>query len=405
VAEKYDAVVVGSGPNGLAAGIRLAEAGCSVLLIEGSKTIGGGARTAELTLPGFLHDICSAIHPLGIGSPFFRTLPLAKYGLQWIQPELPLAHPLDDGTAVVLQRALDGNSPHWQKLFEPFVQNWELLADDLLRPMLGVPKHLMLMAHFGMSALRSAASVASGWWPERDRALFGGLAAHSFLPLDKTPSAAFGIVLGLMAHAVGWPMPRGGSQQISNALAAHFKTLGGEIQTGVWIKTLDQLPPARAHLFDVTPRQLIEITGAKMPSSYKHKLTRYRYGPGVFKVDYALNAPIPWQAPDCARAGTVHLGGTFYEIARAEREVWESKLPERPFVLLAQPTLFDSTRAPVGNHIAWAYCHVPNGSTADASSLIDAQIERFPWVPRLHSCAFDEKLCRNGAWQSQPCRR
>ena len=377
VAEKYDAVVVGSGPNGLAAAIRLAQANCSVLLLEGNETIGGGARSAALTMPGFLHDTCSAIHPLGLGSPFLKTLPLAKHGLQWVQPEFPLAHPLDDGTAVVLQRELSAASPHWQKLFEPFVQNWELLTDDFLRPVLAVPKHPLVMAQFGLSALRSAESLVGGWWPDRDRALFAGLAGHSFLPLDRRPSAAFGIVLGLLAHSVGWPMSRGGSQQISNALAAHFKSLGGVIQTNTWVKSLDQLPPARAYLFDITPRQLIEIAGSRMPSSYKRKLNHYRYGPGVFKVDYALSAPIPWRAPECVRAGTIHIGGTFAEIARAEREVWEGKLPEQPFVLVAQPTLFDQTRSPAGKHIAWAYCHVPNGSTADASRLIEAQIERF----------------------------
>ena len=384
MAENYDAVVVGSGPNGLAAGIRLAQAGCSVLVIEGGETIGGGARSAELTLPGFVHDTCSAIHPLGLGSPFFKSLPLAKHGLQWIQPEFPVAHPLDGGTAVVLHRELERASPQWRQLFEPFVKNWELLADDFLRPLLGIPKHPFLMAEFGLSALRSAESFASGWLPDTDRALFAGLAAHSFLALERPPSAAIGIVLGLLAHGVGWPMPRGGSQQISNALAAHFKSLGGVIQTSTWIKNLDQLPPARAHLFDVTPRQLIEIAGSKMPASYKRKLSRYRYGPGVFKVDYALRAPIPWRARECGRAGTIHLGGTFEEIARAEREVWEGKMPERPFVLVAQPTLFDPNRAPAGKHIAWAYCHVPNGSIADASALIDAQIERF--APGFRDC-------------------
>ena len=375
--------MVGSGPNGLAAGIRLAQAGCSVLLIEGSDTIGGGARTAELTLPGFLHDTCSAIHPLGIGSPFFRTLPLAKYGLQWIEPELPLVHPLDGGSVVVLQRDLKDASSEWRNLFGSFVENWQALADDFLRPMLRIPKHPILMARFGLHAVRSAETLVRGW-RERDQALFAGLAGHSFLPLDERPSAAFGIVLGLMAHAVNWPMPRGGSQQISNALASHFKELGGAIQTDTWAKSLDQLPPARTYMFDVTPRQLIEIAGAKIPSSYKQKLTRYRYGPGVFKVDYALSAPIPWRAPECARAGTIHLGGTFPEIARAERDVWAGKLPERPFVLLAQPTLFDPSRAPAGKHIAWAYCHVPNGSTADASALIEAQIERF--APGFRDC-------------------
>jgi phytoene dehydrogenase-like protein len=383
VAEGYDAVVVGSGPNGLAAGIRLAQAGCSVLLIEGSETIGGGARTAEPTLPGFLHDTCSAIHPLALGSPFFQTLPLAKHGLDWIQPEFPLAHPLDDGTAIVLQRDLAAASSEWRKLFQPLVDHWQSLANDFLASMLRVPRHPLLMARFGYYGLRSAERLV-GRWPDRDRALFGGLAAHSFLPLDETPSAAFGMVLGLMAHAVGWPMPRGGSQQISNALAAHFRSLGGVIQTNMPVKSLDQLPPARAYLLDVTPRQFIEIAVGKMPSAYKRRLSGYRYGPGVFKVDYALSAPIPWGSPECARAGTIHLGGTFDEIAHAERQTWEGKLPERPFVLLAQQSLFDPTRAPAGKHVGWAYCHVPHGSTADASGLIEAQVERF--APGFRDC-------------------
>jgi phytoene dehydrogenase-like protein len=383
VAKVFDAVVVGSGPNGFAAGIRLAQAGRSVLLAECKETIGGGARTAELTLPGFLHDTCSAIHPLGLGSPFFRTLPLAKHGLEWIQPEFPLAHPLDDGTAVVLQRDLGSASRTWQKLFRPLVENWKALAEDLLAPMLRIPKHPILMARFGLSGLRSAESLVEGR-NERERALFAGLAAHSFLPLEQTPSAAFGLVLGLLAHAVGWPMPRGGSQQISNALAAHFRDLGGVIQTNTLVQKLEELPQARAYLLDVTPRQLIEMAGSKLPSSYKRQLQRYRYGPGIFKVDYALSTPIPWRASECGRAGTIHLGGTFAEIARAEREIWEGNLPERPFVLLAQPSLFDPSRAPTGKHVAWAYCHVPHGSTADATALIDAQIERF--APGFGDC-------------------
>ena len=381
--DAYDVVVVGSGPNGLAAGIRLAQAGCSVLLVEGSETIGGGARTAELTLPGFRHDTCSAIHPLGVASPFFKTLPLAKYGLEWIQPEFPLAHPLDDGSAIVLQGNLASASQEWRKLFQPLADHWQSLADDFLAPLLRMPTHPLLMARFGYYGLRSAERLV-GRWSGRDRALFGGLAAHSFLPLDKIPSAAFGMVLGLMAHAVGWPMPRGGSQQISNALAAHFRSLGGVVQTNAPVKDLDQLLPARVYLLDVTPRQFIEIAGAKMPSSYKEKLSRYRYGPGVFKVDYALSSPIPWRSAECARAGTVHLGGTFDEIARAERQTWEGKLTERPFVLLAQQSLFDPTRAPTGKHVVWAYCHVPHGSTADASALIEAQIERF--APGFRDC-------------------
>ena len=383
MADTYDAVVVGSGPNGLAAGIRLAQAGCSVLLIEGNETIGGGARTAELTLPGFLHDTCSAIHPLASGSPFFQTLPLAKYGLEWIQPEFPLAHPLDDGRPIVLRRNLAAASRDWRALFQPLLDHWQSLAGDFLAPMLRFPKHPLLMARFGYHALRSAERLVRGW-TEHDRALFGGLAAHSFLPLDKIPSAAFGMVLGLMAHAVGWPMPRGGSQQISNALAAHFRSLGGVIQTNAPVKNLDQLPRARVYLLDVTPRQFIEIAGAKMPPKYKHKLSRYRYGPGVFKVDYALSSPIPWRSAECASAGTIHLGGTFDEIARAERQTWEGKLAERPFVLLAQQSLFDATRAPTGKHVAWAYCHVPHGSTEDGSALIEGQIERF--APGFRDC-------------------
>jgi phytoene dehydrogenase-like protein len=383
MAEAYDAVVVGSGPNGFGAGIRLAQTGHSVLLLEGKDTIGGGARTAELTLPGFLHDTCSAIHPLGLASPFFSTLPLAKHGLQWIQPEFPVAHPLDNGTAVLLHRDFAGASPSWQKLFRPLADAWPALVDDFLAPMLRIPKHPVRMARFGLRALRSAEGLVRGWH-ERDQALFAGLAAHSFLPLDEMPSAAFGLVLGLLAHAVGWPMPRGGSQQISNALAAHFRSLGGTIEIGRPVQRLEQLPPAQVYLLDVTPRQLIEIVGSQLSSSYKQKLSRYRYGPGVFKVDYALSAAIPWRALECGRAGTVHLGGTFAEIARAEREIWQGKLPERPFVLLAQQSLFDPTRAPAGKHVAWAYCHVPHGSTADAAELIEAQVERF--APGFRDC-------------------
>ena len=397
VAEKYDAVVVGSGPNGLAAGIRLAQKGCSVLLLERSEAVGGGARTAEITLPGFHHDVCSAIHPLGLGSPFFKTLPLHKYGLEWIQPDLPTAHPLDDGTAVVLPRDVAQTTPTWRKLFEPLVRHWQPLAADFLRPMLHVPRHPILMARFGLRAMRSARSLVRGW-DERDRALFAGLAGHSFLPLDKMPSAAFGIVLGMLAHAVGWPMPRGGSQRITNALVAHFHVLGGQIHTKTPVESLDQLPKARAYLLDITPRQFIAMSGAKLSASYKNRLSRFRYGPGVFKVDYALNAPIPWRAPECARAGTVHLGGGFDEIARAEREIWQGELPERPFVLVAQPTNFDPARAPVGKHIAWAYCHVPHGSRADASGLIDAQIERF--APGFRDCVLARATRNCGQMES-----
>lgn len=380
----YDAVVVGAGPNGLAAAIRLAQAGCSVLVLEAADTIGGATRSAELTLPGFLHDICSAIHPLGIGSPFFRTLPLERHGLEWIHPGIPLAHPLDDGAVVLLHRSIqdtaaglgrDGRA--YEQLMGPLLEDWEILSAEFLQPLLHLPRHVWKLARFGRCAFRSAIGAAQSWFREEPaRALFGGLAAHSFLPLEKIPSAAIGLVLGLMGHACGWPMPRGGSQRIATALAAHLRELGGEIVTHSPIHALDQLPAARATLLNVTPRQWLRIGGERLPSAYRRQLEHYRYGPGVFKIDYALAAPIPWTAANCSQAGTIHIGGTLAELARAEREVAQGKLPERPFVLLAQPTQFDSTRAPAGKHIAWAYCHVPHGSTADMTARIETQIER-----------------------------
>ncbi len=381
----YDAVVVGSGPNGLAAAIRLAQAGCAVLVLEANAAIGGGTRTAELTLPGFHHDVCSALHPLGLGSPFFRTLPLAQHGLQWIQPELPLAHPFEDGTAAVLKRSvaetaagLGSDHRAWDRLMGPLVANWENLAAEFLQPMLHLPRHPFALARFGVRALPSGCGLAQHWFKEEPaRALFGGLAAHSFLPLDQIPSAAFGVVLGMLAHAVGWPLPRGGAQQIAQALAGCLRALGGEIVTRVRVEDLDQLPAARAVLLDVTPRQLLRIAGPRLPAGYRRRLERFRYGPGVFKMDFALDGPIPWQAAACSRAGTVHLGGSMAEIAASERQVAEGKEPERPFILLAQPSLFDSTRAPAGKHTVWAYCHVPHGSTFDMTERMERQIERF----------------------------
>jgi phytoene dehydrogenase-like protein len=381
----YDAVVVGAGPNGLAAAIRLAQEGLSVVLFEANTTIGGGIRSAELTLPGFVHDVCSAIHPLGAGSPFFRTLPLENHGLQWVHPDLPLAHPLDGGIAVSLQRSvaetgkgLEPDSRAYVALMEPLVRDWDILANEFLRPLLHVPRHPVKLARFGLRSLASAADLArvrfSG---AQAKALFAGLAAHSFLRLEQMPSAAFGLVLGMLGHAVGWPLPRGGSQHIAEALAAHLRFLGGEIVTGVRVERLDQLPVARATLLDITPLQLIEIGEEKLPDAFRKRLLKYRYGPGVFKVDYALDGPIPWTAEACRRAGTVHVGGTLEEVATSEREVSEGKPPEKPFVLLAQPSLFDSTRAPNGRHTAWAYCHVPNSSGFDMTERIEDQIERF----------------------------
>jgi phytoene dehydrogenase-like protein len=380
----YDAIIIGSGPNGLAAAITLARAGRSVLVLEANDTIGGGARSAELTLPGFVHDICSAVHPLGIGSPFFRTLPLAQYGLEWIQPPTPLAHPFDDGTVAVLERSvavtasgLGNDARAYRKLMEPLVSDWDKLADAILGP-LRLPRHPLAFARFGLNALRSARDLVEHLFKgEHARALFAGISAHSTLPLERSPSAAFGLVLGILGHAVGWPVPRGGSQQIANALAACLRAAGGEIRTGTPVASLDALPSARAILCDITPRQLLHIAGHRLPSGYRRQLERYRYGPGVFKVDFALDGPIPWRATACAHAGTVHLGGTLAEIAAAERAVWQGEHPEYPFVLVAQPSRFDSTRAPAGKHTAWAYCHVPQGSTVDMTERIIAQVERF----------------------------
>lgn len=381
----YDAVVVGSGPNGLAAAITLAQAELSVLVLEAAETIGGGARSAELTLPGYIHDVCSAVHPLGVGSPFFRTLPLAEHGLEWIHPAAPLAHPFDDGTAAVLERSVEAtgktlgpDAAAYRKLMAPLVDDWDKLAVDLLGPLRLPPRHPLALARFGWHAIPSARRLAERLFEdERARALFAGMAAHSMIPLDQPTTAAFGLVIGILGHAVGWPLPRGGSQRIADALACYLRSLGGEVVTGVRVQSLDELPPARAVLCDVTPRQLLRIAGQRLPAGYRRKLAGYRYGPGVFKVDWALDGPISWQAIECTRAGTLHLGGTLEEMAAAERVVWRGEHPEKPYVLVVQPSLFDATRAPEGKHTAWAYCHVPHGSTFDMTERIEAQIERF----------------------------
>jgi len=385
-----DAVVLGAGPNGLSAAIMLAMAGRSVRVIEAAETPGGGTRSAALTLPGFLHDVCSAIHPMAVGSPFLRQLPLERHGLEWIDPA-PLAHPLDDGSAVMLERSLadtaaglGGDRDAYQRLMQPFVDRADLLFPELLGPA-RPPRHPLLLARFGLSALRSATGLARGAFSgEPARALFGGIAAHSMLRLEQRPSAAVGVVMAVAGHAYGWPVPRGGSQRIADALADHLRRLGGEIVTGQRISRYSELPRARAYLFDVSPRQLIGIAGEELPPIYLRRLARFRQGPGVFKLDFALSAPIPWRARQCALAGTVHVGGTLAEMAAAERAVTSGQHPERPFVLVAQPSLFDDARAPAGSHTAWAYCHVPNGSTTDMSVRIEAQIERF--APGFREC-------------------
>ncbi len=380
-----DAIVIGSGPNGLGAAITLAGAGRSVTVFEAQDTVGGGARSEKLTLPGFVHDVCSAVHPLAVSSPLFRSLPLERHGLAWVHPQLPLAHPLDGGTAAILHRSLDATAATlgpdeaaYRRLMSPLVRDWDRLAPQLLGPLLRVPRHPLAMARFGLRAARSARGLAERTFrDEPARALFAGLAAHSMLPLEQPLTASIGLFLGAAGHAVGWPFARGGSQAIADALADHLRSLGGEIVTGRSVDSLDDLPPADVFMLDVTPRQATRIAGSRLPDRYVRRLDRYRYGPGAFKVDFALDAPIPWTAEACGRAGTVHVGGTLAEIAGAERAVAEGGHPDQPFVLVAQQSLFDPTRAPEGKHTAWAYCHVPNGSTVDMTDRIEAQIERF----------------------------
>jgi phytoene dehydrogenase-like protein len=380
----YDAIVVGSGPNGLAAAITLAQEGGSVLLLEAKETIGGGMRTAELTLPGFRHDICSAVHPLGVGSPFFRDLPLEQFGLSWIQPDLPLAHPFDDGTAAILARSLEDTAAAlgedgeaYRRLMSPFVNDWMELMESFLGP-LRPPRYPLTMARFGLKALPSARWLAEQTFKsEKARGLFAGLAGHAMMPLDQMTTAAFGLMLGVLGHAVGWPLPKGGSQCLADAVAAYLRSLGGEIVTGREVTSLVELPPSRVILLDVAPRQLLAIAGNLFPRRYRKQLEEYRYGMGVFKVDWALDGPVPWTAEACRRAGIVHLGPTLEAINENEHQVWNGQHPERPYTLVAQQSLFDPTRAPAGKHTLWAYCHVPSGSTEDMTAPIEAQIERF----------------------------
>jgi phytoene dehydrogenase-like protein len=383
--ERYDAVIVGSGPNGLAAAIELARHELAVLVVEAAPTLGGSVRSAELTLPGFVHDVCSAIHPLGVASPCFSGWPLADFGLEWAHPEVPLAHPLDGGRAAVLARPLeetaaglgeDGRA--WRRLFAPLARRWVDLLPEILRPVLRRPRHPLALARFGLPALLPAATLARRRFRgEAARALFAGIAAHAILPLERAATSAVGLVLGTAAHVGGWPAPRGGAGRLSAALAGYLASLGGEVATGWRVEDLDELPPARAVLCDLTPKPFLAVAGRRLPPAYRRRLEGWRYGSAAYKVDLALDGPIPWADPACAGAGTLHLGGTLEEMAASEAAVARGEVPERPFVLLAQHAGFDPSRAPAGRHTVWAYAHVPNGCTADLGAAIERQVERF----------------------------
>lgn len=382
-AKEFDAVVVGSGPNGLAAGIFLQQKGLRVLIVEGKSTIGGGLRTAELTLPGFKHDICSAIHPLAAASPFFKTLPLENFGLKYIQPEVAAAHPLDNGKAGLLYPSIEKTAEHlgidknkYLNLIQPIVDQWDQLLPELLGP-LKFPKHPIQLAKFGLQALKSAEQIARNFSTPEGKGLWAGMAAHGIQPLTNLSTAAIGMVLLSAGHINNWPIPQGGSESIAKALAGYFISIGGKIETDLYIKSLSQLPSAKAILFDITPRQLLQIAGFPFSSLYKWQLKRYRYGMGVFKIDWAIEGAIPFTSEQVRQAGTVHLGNTFEEISASEEATSIGRHPVKPFVLLAQQSVFDKSRAPEGKQAVWAYCHVPNGSKKDMTSIIENQVERF----------------------------
>lgn len=377
---RYDAVVIGSGPNGLSAAVALARSGLEVLVVEAKHEPGGGTRTSALTAPGFLHDVCSSVHPLGLASPWFRALDLE---IDWIQPDAAVAHILPNGRAVTLERSIDQTCDQlgrdavaYRRLVGPYIARYGELLSMILGP-LRVPHAPVLLARFGLDAIRSLKSLAR--WTFRETAapaLLAGIAGHAMLPLDRAATASFGLVLASAGHAVGWPIARGGSRSITDALLRVFRSAGGEVVVDHPVRSMADLPEARAYLFDLTPRQLIAIAGDRLPESYRERLSRFRYGPGVFKMDWALRGPVPWKDARCLRAATVHLAGALDDISASERAIHAGSLSPDPFVLFVQPSLFDPTRAPAGQHVGWAYCHVPHGSNIDASSLIEAQIER-----------------------------
>lgn len=381
--EKYDAVVVGSGPNGLAAAITLQLAGLSVLIVEGKEVIGGGLRSAEITLPGYLHDVCAAIHPMAASSPVFTRLSLEKFGLQFITPAIQAAHPFDDGSCAVLHQSIEETAASlgkdaltYKNFITPFVRNWPRISNDVFGPF-HFPDHPVEMLRFGYTGLSSALNIAERFRGMQARGLWAGMAAHSMLPLSARGSAAVAMIMMITGHLNGWPVIRGGSAEMANALAECFTAAGGTIETNCYIRSLDQLPASRAVLLDVTPMQVLSIAGNRLSTLYKWQLKQFRYGPGVFKIDWALDGPIPFTALDCRSAGTIHLGNTLEEIADAEQTVAEGKHPSHPFVLLAQQSLFDTSRAPRGKHTGWAYCHVPNGSEVDMTEAIENQVARF----------------------------
>ena len=389
--EKYDAVIIGSGPNGLSAAIALVRSGHSVLVLEAHDTIGGGCRTLPLTLPGFRHDVCSSIHPMAVISPFWRELPLAEHGLEWVFPPTPCAHPFDDGTAAALEQSVGSTAdtlaedgPAYRRHVGPLVEVANDLFGDLFGP-LRLPRYPIAALKFGRAAIRSVEGLCRKWFTGlKARALLAGLGGHAVLPLDHRPGAAIALMLGLAGHAVGWPSPRGGAQTLADALASYFRSLGGEIETGRRVESLAELPPSRVVFFDLSPKQIVTLASDRLTPRYLRKLSRFRYGPAVFKIDYALREPIPWRAEACRRAGTVHVGGTFEEIADSERAAWNGEHCEKPYLIVTQPGRFDPSRAPAGQTTAWAYCHVPNGSTADMTEPIESQLERF--APGFKDC-------------------